>query len=84
MRVQVRKLQSVHDNLAKDTYIGTIDSIPKVGQCLSMCDEYLWTTPIIAIKRVSSTEYSFGTRNSLYYLTVLDDQSASPNKSKVS
>lgn len=36
--------------------------------------ELLWTTKVIAVKKLNDKEYCFGTKNSLYYLTVLDDE----------
>lgn len=72
MKVQVRKLQSTHHNLSKDVYTGHCTELPTLGHFFEMDKEYLHTTQVTVVKRINETEYSFATRNSLYFLTVVE------------
>lgn len=79
MKVQIRKLQSNHDNLSKDVYTGYTKELPTVSHFFEMDREYLHTTKVTAVRKVSDKEYSFGTNNSLYFLTVLDESDTIPS-----
>lgn len=73
MKVLVRKIVSNHDNLSKDCYTGITQELPKIGHYFEMEREMLHTTQVIAVRQHSDNEYTFGTKNSLYHLTVLED-----------
>lgn len=76
MKVQIRKLQSSHNNLAKEVYTGITEDLPTVGQIFEMDNEFLYTTTVLAVRKINDFEYSFGTKNSLYFLTVLEYESS--------
>lgn len=65
------KIKSNHNGLSRDFYTGWLVEKPRVGEQVHMDtreEGALWTTPVKAIRFISSDEIEFDTKNSSYRL----------------
>ncbi len=80
MKVQLRKIESVHNNIRLNTYTGHCSRLPEIGKYFEMQthqEGWLFTTPVLSYEiDFPDRSVTFKTKNSTYKVTLLEKKDA--------
>ena len=80
MKVQLKKLESTHENLRSDIVVGNASDLPEIDYGFVMCSRplelskdfrFVCTSPVRTIEKLGNL-IVFTTENSTYELTILE------------